>query len=528
VVAQFLLHHQFSPNFDPSNPPYEAKRAAIMSLSGQPGAALILGCSEAGKIGIISQVWSLEDDEHPAIKGSVYLPPVPPALVRQAQDAWIADPRMVATNPATLRLGKQFCGADVTLGGNLQMYENMTRMPQFQIAVKAAFSKTTRQDGIAYLKALISAVDWTQEQPLMELPASPQIQKRVNGLIGQTLSLQGNTIELVYITNPVPCFAHLDEKELDWFNGAMQPSEQVYSHCPVIQSPVALYICEQEGWALCRLRNRIHKPLPLVTGTNFTSAENDTFFLKCFAAAAELGDVTALYAFWDKAKQVAITLKQEHIFVQAAQKLLLLFSQVGHPHQQREESSHFYSLGEVHESRATWLLREGQVGEGQKELLESARCYHAAALRTHQFMPNRYCRFRPYNALAVTLRRLDDFEMAKRAYLWALTDPTAWLDPAINTRSNRPLLRTNLGALYDMKQKTQKERHKVTKIDLKKQRSDLKKNKEKQEHYINWCRHCKKELKEIPGDEQRCGLCLAPYCSKTCQQADWPCHKSIC
>jgi len=41
-------------------------------------------------------------------------------------------------------------------------------------------------------------------------------------------------------------------------------------------------------------------------------------------------------------------------------------------------------------------------------------------------------------------------------------------------------------------------------------------------------RHCKKELKEVRGDEQRCARCLAPYCSKTCQQADWPSHKSTC
>lgn len=499
-----------------------------MSLSGQPGAALFLGCSEAGKIGIITQVWSLQDYEQPAIEGGVYLPPAPPALIRQAHDARIADPFACVTNPATCRLGEQFCGADSTLGGNPQMYEDMTRTPQFQIAMEAAFSKTTRKDGIAYLNALISAVDWTHMQPLMELPASSQIRDRMNGLIGQTLSLQGNTIELVYVTSPVPCFAHLDKQQLDWFNGAMNRSKGVYFHCPVIQSPVALYICEQEGWALCRLKKQIHLPLSLVQGTHFTSAEKDTFFLKCFAAAAELGDVTALYGFWDQAKQAAITLKQEHIFVQAAQKLLLLLSQVGHPHLQREESSHLYSLGEVHEARASWLLREGQVEDGKMVLLESARCYHAAALRTHQFMPNRYCRFRAYNALAVTLRRLDDFEMAKRAYMWALTDPTSWLNPILTKGSNRPLLRANLGHLYDMKQKTEKERQKVTKIDLKGQRSVLKTKKQKEEHYKVWCRHCKKVLKEVCGDEQRCARCLASYCSKFCQQADWPLHKSTC
>jgi len=76
-----------------------------------------------------------------------------------------------------------------------------------------------------------------------------------------------------------------------------------------------------------------------------------------------------------------------------------------------------FDLGEIHVSRASWLLKDGRVEEAEEELLQAAGCYHASALRTHQFSPNHYLRYLGYHSLAVTLTRLEDFEMAKRAFL---------------------------------------------------------------------------------------------------------------
>jgi len=217
--------------------------------------------------------------------------------------------------------------------------------------------------------------------------------------------------------------------------------------------------------------------------------------------------------------------KLEHIFLEAAKKLLSLLSHVGPPHQQREKVRFLFDLGKIHVSRALRLLKENQVEEGDCELLKAAHCHHASALCTHQFYPNRYMRFISYNALGETLVQLEDFEMAKRAFLWAASDPTAWINP------NKVELSVNLLDLWSKEQTTQKEHGKSRKSKLKNKRAQLKKGLQQQpkkQQHINWCDRCKKKIKESVGDELRCARCLASYCSKDCQVADWPTHKSTC
>jgi len=120
--------------------------------------------------------------------------------------------------------------------------------------------------------------------------------------------------------------------------------------------------------------------------------------------------------------------------------------------------------------------------------------------------------------------------MAKRAFLWSLSDPTAWLDPSTNPHSSRPLISRHFGQLWDWSQSSlsPKGRQKIRKDALKGQRSVLKKPTVQQGHYFDLCTYCKKELQQLPGDEQRCARCLTSHCSKTCQHADWPSHKITC
>ena len=122
----------------------------------------------------------------------------------------------------------------------------------------------------------------------------------------------------------------------------------------------------------------------------------------------------------------AVLRRKEHLFIEAAEKLLQQLLKV-HPQARREDSLFQYDLGVLHESRASLLLKErGRQADAREVMLAAARCYHTAARCTHQFHPSRKLRHPAYHALGKTFERLGELEMAKRAYLWAMTDPSGW------------------------------------------------------------------------------------------------------
>jgi len=274
----------------------------------------------------------------------------------------------------------------------------------------------------------------------------------------------------------------------------------------------------KEGWIWARVNPRLHYPLALDPATHFTSSDANAICLKTFIAAAEFRYVTAIYAAWTPAKKFAVAQKQEHVFIQAARKLLKLLLEI-HPQPQREEAYFLHNLGEVHASRASWLIRAGQ--DATEELLSAARCYHLAAARTHQFSPNHFIRFTRYHGLGITFLRLDYPEMAKQALFWSLTDPCAWITSS-DECCKRGTIITSLNSWWDGNQMTQVERKKVNRGALKDQRSQLKKCNLADGHYKSSCTHCNKSLQETRQNEKHCARCLAPYCSRGCQQSDWP------
>ena len=499
VVSYFCLDSdQFSHG--------DAIHAAKSAIAESAGIALFVGKTSQGRPKIVTDYWSLDDENRGSsdrqVPPALYLSHIPPALFRKVA----VNPKMSIIDSMTESLCNQCISGPAAGGVDSARLHQLVSSNPFHIATRAIFTSTKRNEAIQFIRESLQSIDWT-----LQIPTPARIQEQTESLVGTPLSLEGG-IEMLYLTNPVPCFADLTKSELDWFNR----KEKEY---PVLMSPIVVYRSVEEGWVLARVDHGTYVPMPLDPATHLTSFDMDAVFLKMFVAAAEIGDVTAMYGVWKTTKNFAVAQKQEEVFIQATRKLLNILVKV-HPHPRREETYFLHGLGELYESRASWLIRGGQ--DAAEELLSAARCYHLAAMNTHQFSPNNFLRWSCYHHLGKAFLHLEDWEMAKRAFLWSLTDPFAWCDKG----SARGATSTTLIALWDINQMTEKERRQQTKRSLKNQRTELKKN--NLAYYKTECRHCSESLKVSQHSEKHCAQCLTIYCSRECQEKDWPTHKKIC
>jgi hypothetical protein len=202
------------------------------------------------------------------------------------------------------------------------------------------------------------------------------------------------------------------------------------------------------------------------------------------------------------------------------------------PHQQifakRQEAFFLIELGAVYESQASWMDRKGQEEEAAAALQSAARCYYQAAKRTHEFVPNRSMRLDRYCNLGVTLLRLGHSEMAKRAFLWGLTDPFAWKEHYAQPGGGR--IDRHLCSWWDLCHdgKDEDALRKIHQKAMKAQRAAYKNINSSSTYYVVECPFCKKRIKETRLNEQRCARCLISYCSEGCYRNDWPQHKKTC
>jgi MYND finger len=143
---------------------------------------------------------------------------------------------------------------------------------------------------------------------------------------------------------------------------------------------------------------------------------------------------------------------------------------------------------------------------------------------TNQFYPYIGLRMRAYEALAMSLARLGDMDMAVRAVVWALADPTA-------SQSNDQafFLRQNMVQLWQYRHNmSTDDRAKTTKESLKAQRDQGKKAGQLSGLFLITCRKCRKLYSETSNEISRCQRCRAAYCSRKCQKSDWQDRRDPC
>ena len=510
---------------DPSFFDQEASgKEAYDALNG-PGCAVHLGTDdETGNTKILTDKWQLEDGEScPAsLPPELYLPHVQPALLYNAEDKY-NEHSIFPHEPS-----KIFHCIKLLEHISVDDYPAFSS-GFFKHAIKSLFTITDQKEKettLNFLQEVVHASSWTHQ---CFSRTTSTTQEKAELLVGKVLRLDAG-IEMVYVTPPILCFADLKKAELAFLNEDNRHPVPFRHTLPPLMSPVAAYRCVEEGWILVRVNPWHHQQYSLDEEKKLSFDTKDSLFLKVFMAAAEFGDVAAFYGAWQPARKFSVFFRKNiPCFLSAAKKLLQQVLAI-HPQPQREESFFQYQIGVVHEAQASLLLKDKtQKLESKIELLAAARCYHKSAAATHRFHHSRGMRRNVYIPLAVALERLGEFEMAKRAYLWAMTDSSSWSAEA----------KSQLGdSLENIWYALRKPSHSIRddKKGLKIQRSTLRKLNTK-DCYLVSCGYCKSDIRVAgSGDSSgsseeshpHCELCETTYCTRKCKAKDMLEHENMC
>jgi len=486
------------------------------------------------------------NDNAAAAALDLYLPPVPPALVRRAaaymQSKLGANVIDKANHQLCWRVWMEFSTGGIKAEEWPQVLSNPMLEPHILfLCYEKDDSNPNRAVSLELVQKSLRSMLWVQQANLLQHRIPVEACQQGASLIGKTLKLNSG-IEMVHFTDPAICFPKYTEMQQDWFHRHQsQPWEYVGEPCkelPLIRSPVVAYCCREENWFLIRFNPSIHVPVSLhpsmegdrrIVRRDLTAEEGDIVFLKVLIAAAEFGDVCAIYGCFDPAQQAAVALKQEDVFIEAVEKLLVpLKTQCGD--EGRKHASYFdHEIGLTHELRAATFARRGNMEEARAEQLAAARAFHRSAEATRTFTPSRHIRAIRFRSLGSALTKLGDFAAAKRAFLWATTDPLAWLAGGYTKTVREIPLWYSFRKLWEMEQMTETEQQEECVRILKADRSMTKKlfqsNKGK---YLGPCRFCKKTLNSSRYSDAHCGKCHARYCDRDCQRNHWPEHKYEC
>jgi hypothetical protein len=518
----------------------ECQRHMLNALHGGPGIALYL----SGKGGVHKIITSQGPAGPDPLSNysSFYIGRPPVSLLNKAQDEAPMGSSGISLD--VIRQCADFLGERVSHTADNRTCQQYLSHPYIRLATRALFEKKgkERQDTISFLQEVMKCVDFnfdprcafetppSARSVQLEVSFSPDFTRCTFETPPSIQSVQGEVlhvgdVEIMYISPPSPLFASLTKSQMDFFNCHDSMGIETYQGTvlPRIRTPLVVYRCKKESWLLFRVNTAMHSIAPLDRmRQDFTAAETDGVSFKVFVIAAEINDIMALYGAWNPARSFAFGSRREDMFLKAAESLLEVFVKI-HPHAAREEARMRIEMGETYESWASWLLKDKRTDEANDCLEKATEMYHRAALLTHQFYPNRCVRGRAYSCLGVALVRIEEYELAKRAFLWAMTDPRIWEDKSFQND-----VCSELESLWDYLQEESDYSTKDARRSLRRQRQTIGVALASRSPYKLCCIGCNKTVTADRGSEICCGRCNGQYCSDKCRRNHWKEHKMTC
>ena len=285
-----------------------------------------------------------------------------------------------------------------------------------------------------------------------------------------------------------------------------------------------VYASKRDGWILTSTINKdTNEDIIEVTssGPGGTKLSDDAlighemFCLRAFSAGAEIGDIETCYRVASQARTAAMKYRCYVVYARALEKYLPVIARSVHSTVVRDVVFFAVECGEAFEQAAA----KSNVDDAQQKAVMAYKLGAEFALRDPRRCPFAHA----WNCLAVALKRAGEFDMAERAYRWALAlfETTGGCTQV--TGADLTVLRNLLG-LCEARDRAVEE---ARAYDMRMLKAQLKNSKSTRSiSYLSTCSNCRRRL------EQRlcCSKCrTVEYCSADCQRAHWKSgHKDEC
>ena len=298
---------------------------------------------------------------------------------------------------------------------------------------------------------------------------------------------------------------------------------------PKHRPPMTLYFSYAEFWiaALSSDGQIGTLILPLPSGESRVVTYDNSgrrVPLAMFVAGAEVGDLATLFNLSVIARDAATKRKRPDIYAAAVDRYLPLLEVQEYQGIAQDVCCYALDGGESHESA---VLR-GVPGSMRAAVRAYKRATDfCARLGVHHLSAGFYSHM--WNCLGLALKRVDQFDMAERAYLWGLLIPQRLLRRAPKSAVGGDLaslvvIRSNLALLSRARQRSDDEKADATINGIKNQQPfDISEGLDGEMR----CNAC--GIMAKTSQLKCCSRCsMAHYCNAQCQKEHWKEHKPNC
>ena len=374
--------------------------------------------------------------------------------------------------------------------GNMQM-EEVQNLLKFECLCSGLLSSNTTVD-CEYVKHAIKQIDWNSNSFVQQLVT--EFCKHPSDIIIRFPDWTSRS-----------CFVDLTRDEL----------------CKPVRRPVPLtgfrsmfIVAPRDGWCMFS-RSEATCFVSTVGNRLRSSSKRERIIpLLAFIAGSEAGEVDCLYNLHKDAKRIACSFPHLPLeYPKALDAYIVLLMKL--PRHTAVQDVAYYSVecGEAFEALESPDFRSAFIAYHRGAKFVRDKCL---GLRYESFL---------WNCAGIALKRLGEFDMAERAYLWGLLSPsTCHLDHSLwmslLSLQHARTMPTQQRVEHD--QRYVQQQHAVVALAGRADSSAVKRA----------CSACG----EVDGDALgrqltllACSKCnSAWYCNRACQQAHWPRHKSDC